>query len=35
MDNTSGDDWTSAIYDQAENRIHGQKAVISLVMYTF
>jgi N-acetylornithine carbamoyltransferase len=32
MDKTSGPGWTSAIYDQAENRLHGQKAVMSLVM---
>jgi ornithine carbamoyltransferase len=32
MDKTSGPGWTSAIYDQAENRLHGQKAVMSLLM---
>jgi N-acetylornithine carbamoyltransferase len=32
MDKTSGDGWLSAIYDQAENRLHAQKAVMSLVM---
>ena len=32
MDKTEGPGWTSAIYDQAENRLHGQKAVMSLVM---
>lgn len=32
MDKISGPGWTSAIYDQAENRLHGQKAVMSLVM---
>jgi ornithine carbamoyltransferase len=33
MDNTdpkSG--WRSAIYDQAENRLHAQKAVMALTM---
>lgn len=32
MDKLSGSGWLSAIYDQAENRLHGQKAVMSLVM---
>jgi ornithine carbamoyltransferase len=32
MDKISGAGWTSAIYDQAENRLHGQKAVMSLLM---
>jgi ornithine carbamoyltransferase len=32
MDNTDGPGWVSAIYDQAENRLHVQKAVMSLVM---
>ena len=32
MDKTEGPGWTSAIYDQAENRLHVQKAVMSLVM---
>jgi N-acetylornithine carbamoyltransferase len=32
MDKTEGHGWTSAIFDQAENRLHGQKAVMSLVM---
>jgi N-acetylornithine carbamoyltransferase len=32
MDKTSGPGWTSAIFDQAENRLHVQKAVMSLVM---
>lgn len=32
MDKTSGPGWTSAIFDQAENRLHVQKAVMNLVM---
>jgi N-acetylornithine carbamoyltransferase len=32
MDKTEGRGWTSAIFDQAENRLHGQKAVMALVM---
>jgi ornithine carbamoyltransferase len=24
--------WWSAVYDQAENRLHGQKAVMALTM---
>jgi ornithine carbamoyltransferase len=32
MDKTEGPGWTSAIYDEAENRLHVQKAVMSLVM---
>jgi N-acetylornithine carbamoyltransferase len=32
MDKLEGPGWTSAIYDQAENRLHGQKAVMNLVM---
>jgi N-acetylornithine carbamoyltransferase len=32
MDKTEGPGWTSAIYDQAENRLHVQKAVMNLVM---
>lgn len=32
MDKVEGPGWVSAIYDQAENRLHGQKAVMSLVM---
>ena len=32
MDKTEGPGWTSAIYDQAENRLHGQKAVMALTM---
>lgn len=32
IDNTEGDGWRSVVYDQAENRLHVQKAVMSLVM---
>jgi N-acetylornithine carbamoyltransferase len=32
MDKLEGPGWTSAIYDQAENRLHGQKAVMALLM---
>lgn len=32
MDKTEGPGWKSAIFDQAENRLHAQKAVMSLVM---
>ncbi len=32
MDKVAGPGWTSAIFDQAENRLHVQKAVMSLVM---
>jgi len=32
MDKTEGPGWRSAIFDQAENRLHVQKAVMSLVM---
>jgi ornithine carbamoyltransferase len=32
MDKTEGPGWTSAIFDQAENRLHVQKAVLNLVM---
>jgi N-acetylornithine carbamoyltransferase len=32
MDKISGDGWLSAIYDEAENRLHVQKAVMSLIM---
>jgi N-acetylornithine carbamoyltransferase len=32
IDNTSGPGWKSAVFDQAENRLHVQKAVMSLVM---
>lgn len=32
MDKVEGPGWTSAIFDQAENRLHVQKAVMSLVM---
>ncbi len=32
MDKTEGPGWRSAIFDEAENRLHVQKAVMSLVM---
>jgi ornithine carbamoyltransferase len=32
MDKTEGPGWTSAIFDQAENRLHVQKAVLALVL---
>lgn len=32
IDKTSGPGWTSAAFDQAENRLHVEKAVMSLVM---
>jgi ornithine carbamoyltransferase len=32
MDKTEGPGWRSAIFDQAENRLHAQKAVMSLFM---
>ena len=32
IDKTSGDGWLSAVFDEAENRLHAQKAVMSLVM---
>jgi N-acetylornithine carbamoyltransferase len=32
MDRTSGPGWNSAIFDQAENRLHVQKAVLNLVL---
>jgi len=32
IDKTEGDGWTSAVFKQAENRLHGQKAVMSLLM---
>ncbi len=32
LDKTSGEGWTSAAFDEAENRLHVQKAVMSLVM---
>jgi ornithine carbamoyltransferase len=32
MDKTEGPGWRSAIFDQAENRLHAQKAVMSLIM---
>jgi ornithine carbamoyltransferase len=32
IDKTDGPGWTSVVFDQAENRLHGQKAVMTLVM---
>ncbi|MFC2026014.1 ornithine carbamoyltransferase [Chloroflexota bacterium] len=32
VDKTEGSGWKSVVYDQAENRLHVQKAVMSLVM---
>jgi ornithine carbamoyltransferase len=32
IDKTSGEGWLSAAFDEAENRLHVQKAVMSLVM---
>jgi ornithine carbamoyltransferase len=32
IDKTEGSGWTSAVFDEAENRLHVQKAVMSLVM---
>ena len=32
MDKTEGPGWRSVVYDEAENRLHVQKAVMSLVM---
>jgi len=32
IDKTEGPGWRSAVYDEAENRLHVQKAVMSLVM---
>ena len=32
IDKTSGPGWTSAAFDEAENRLHVQKAVMALVM---
>jgi ornithine carbamoyltransferase len=32
IDKTSGDGWTSAVFDEAENRLHVQKALMSLIM---
>jgi N-acetylornithine carbamoyltransferase len=32
IDKTSGKGWTSAVFDEAENRLHVQKAVMSLLM---
>jgi len=32
IDKTSGTGWNSAVFDEAENRLHVQKAVMSLVM---
>jgi ornithine carbamoyltransferase len=32
IDKTEGAGWRSVVYDEAENRLHVQKAVMSLVM---
>jgi len=32
MDKTEGPGWRSVIFDEAENRLHAQKAIMSLVM---
>lgn len=32
IDKTSGPGWSSAVFDEAENRLHVQKAILSLVM---
>ncbi len=32
IDKTSGSGWLSAAFDEAENRLHVQKAVMALVM---
>ncbi len=32
MDKTEGPGWRSVIFDEAENRLHAQKAVMSLIM---
>ncbi len=32
IDKTSGPGWTSAVFDQAENRLHVEKAVMALLM---
>jgi N-acetylornithine carbamoyltransferase len=32
MDKTEGPSWRSAIFDEAENRLHVQKAIMSLIM---
>ncbi len=32
IDKTTGKGWLSAVFDQAENRLHVQKAVMTLVM---
>jgi ornithine carbamoyltransferase len=32
MDKTEGPGWTSAVFDQAENRLHAQKAVLSMIL---
>ena len=32
MDKTEGPGWRSAIFDEAENRLHAQKAIMSLLM---
>ena len=32
IDKTEGPGWRSVVFDEAENRLHAQKAVMSLVM---
>ena len=32
LDKLSGDGWTSAAFDEAENRLRVQKAVMSLIL---
>ena len=32
LDKLTGDGWTSAAFDEAENRLHAQKAVMSLIL---
>jgi ornithine carbamoyltransferase len=32
IDKTEGEGWRSVVFDEAENRLHVQKAVMSLVM---
>ncbi|MFC2046314.1 ornithine carbamoyltransferase, partial [Chloroflexota bacterium] len=32
VDKETGDGWLSAAFDEAENRMHAQKAVMSLIM---
>ena len=32
IDKTEGPGWRSVVFDQAENRLHVQKAVMALIM---